>query len=160
MIFRPLDDPRLTAEHLQVVYALLGETTDWAAQSFGSVTTAQLIALVNDPLSIWRAVFEDDALVGLIGIVHINWIDKVCEPVIAIVPERRKTGAGYRIGMAFLRYVLDQLGMRRIQSTVLANAPSRHLLEKMGFVQEGVLPALRWKDGDYIDGILYGWRKE
>ncbi|WP_225766375.1 GNAT family protein [Stenotrophomonas sp. Marseille-Q4652] len=49
------------------------------------------------------------------------------------------------------------MGLRRIEAdTDPRNTPSRHLLEKLGFVHEGLLRE-RWRvNGELCDTALYG----
>ena len=53
-------------------------------------------------------------------------------------------------------YILDQLGLVRLEAPVFEwNPVSMRVLEKCGFVREGVLRKSILKDGEIIDGVLY-----
>ena len=58
---------------------------------------------------------------------------------------------------AVLHYLFDGLGLRRIEAdTDPRNTPSRRVLEKLGFVHEGLLRQ-RWDvNGELCDTALYG----
>jgi RimJ/RimL family protein N-acetyltransferase len=54
-------------------------------------------------------------------------------------------------------YVLSHFGLVRLDSPVFAwNPASMRVLEKCGFVKEGVSHASVFKDGELIDQVLYG----
>ena len=54
-------------------------------------------------------------------------------------------------------YAMSHFGIVRLDSPVFAwNAASMRVLEKCGFVKEGVSFASAFKDGEVIDQILYG----
>jgi RimJ/RimL family protein N-acetyltransferase len=53
-------------------------------------------------------------------------------------------------------HALARLGLVRLEAAVFAwNAPSMRVLEKCGFVREGVLRRSVFKDGAVIDSVLY-----
>ncbi len=57
---------------------------------------------------------------------------------------------------ATAEYAMARLGLVRLEAAVFEwNAPSMRLLEKCGFVREGVLRQSVFKDGAIIDSVLY-----
>lgn len=54
------------------------------------------------------------------------------------------------------RYALDHFGLARLEAPVFAwNPASMRVLEKAGFVREGLLRNSVFKDGQLIDQVLY-----
>jgi [ribosomal protein S5]-alanine N-acetyltransferase len=54
-------------------------------------------------------------------------------------------------------YVMSRFGLVRLDSPVFAwNPASMRVLEKCGFVREGVSRASVFKDGELVDQVLYG----
>lgn len=54
-------------------------------------------------------------------------------------------------------FALARFGLVRLEARVYArNTPSMRVLEKSGFVREGVLRQSVFKDGEVIDSVLYG----
>lgn len=53
-------------------------------------------------------------------------------------------------------YAMSRFGLVRLEAPVFEwNAPSMRVLEKSGFVREGVLRRSVFKDGQVIDSVLY-----
>jgi [ribosomal protein S5]-alanine N-acetyltransferase len=58
-------------------------------------------------------------------------------------------------------YAFLNLPFSRLQAGVLAwNPPSMRVLEKLGFVREGVLKHSAYKDGQLIDRAMYALTQE
>jgi [ribosomal protein S5]-alanine N-acetyltransferase len=58
-------------------------------------------------------------------------------------------------------YAFLNLPFFRLQAGVFAwNPPSMRVLEKVGFVREGVLKQSVYKDGQLIDRVMYALIKE
>ena len=67
---------------------------------------------------------------------------------------------GHGIGTVAVRaaseYALDHFGLARLEAPVFAwNPASMRVLEKSGFVREGILRKSVFKDGQLIDQVLY-----
>jgi [ribosomal protein S5]-alanine N-acetyltransferase len=100
---------------------------------------------------------EDEALLGGIGLANLR--RGVAETA----------SLGYWIGMPFARkgymqealgltlnYGFDRLGLHRIEAACLpANVPSRSLLEKLNFREEGYAKRYLCIDGRWQDHVLY-----
>ena len=96
---------------------------------------------------------EDGRIVGLY-ILHPNNVGRcghICNASYAVDAARR----GRRIGEALVTHCLKQakaLGFSILQfnAVVESNLPARHLYERLGFVQLGVIPGgFRMKDGHF-----------
>ena len=117
-----------------------------------------LAALTAADAQFW--IFMDqNMVVGLGGFERIRPIDGVAEPIICVSPIRRGSGIGWKIGQ-YLFARIQTLNLRRVQSIVCEDSPTRAFLVKLGFKQEGVLKAMRLREGKPIDGLLFGWVKE
>ena len=102
---------------------------------------------------------EDGTVVGLY-ILHPNNIGRcghISNASYAVAPEARGRG----VGEALVRHCLQtagECGFRLLQfnAVVATNTPARHLYEKLGFVQAGVIPGGFRMDGDvYEDIVVY-----
>lgn len=71
----------------------------------------------------------------------------------------RHWGNGYatEAAQALLAYGFETLGLHRVWATCLAiNAPSWHLMERLGMRREGVLEKNGRLNGGWVDTYLYG----
>lgn len=103
------------------------------------------------------AIVVDDAAVGCIGL----------EPLTDV--HAGTTHIGYWLGepywgrgimtaavQAIAEHAFSPLGFKRIETPVFAwNPASMRVLEKCGFVREGVMAKSVLKDGELIDSVLY-----
>jgi [ribosomal protein S5]-alanine N-acetyltransferase len=70
-------------------------------------------------------------------------------------------GIATAVGNAMVDYAFLNLPFLRLQAGVFAwNPPSMRVLEKLGFVREGVLKHSAYKDGQLIDRAMYALTKE
>lgn len=104
---------------------------------------------------------ETDSPLALITLAAVDWVSRVCELHIMVAPERQGQGVGtYAVG-AMLRHAFLDLGLRRVELSVLAeNARARALYAKAGFVEEGVKRSARYKNGSYHDLCIMALLKE
>ncbi|MGQ3412477.1 GNAT family N-acetyltransferase [Natrinema sp. LN54] len=90
----------------------------------------------------------DSTPIGTIGLHSIEWETRKAEIGYWIAPDHHGRGYGTEATERVVRYAFDQLGLHRIAARVFEfNEPSKRLLEKAGFTQEGV-----HRDGEFIDG--------
>ena len=62
---------------------------------------------------------------------------------------------------ACTEYAFRELGFVRLQAGIFEwNTPSMRVLEKCGYVREGVLRKSVWKDGALVDSVLYARLRE
>lgn len=98
---------------------------------------------------------------ALVTLASIDWVSRVCELHIMVAPRCQGQGVGtYAVGTMLQHAFLD-LGLRRIELSVLAdNARARALYEKAGFTEEGVKKSARYKNGLYHDLCIMALLKE
>ena len=104
---------------------------------------------------------EEKTPLALVTLAAIDWVSGVCELHIMVAPEWQGRGVGtYAVG-AMVRHAFLDLGLRRIELSVLAdNVRARSLYEKAGFVEEGVKRGARYKNGSYQDIYIMALLKE
>ena len=91
---------------------------------------------------------------GLTGYVQ---QDDCAEAGFLFVPQAQGQGYGYESLRALCDYAFTDGGLRRLTATVTAgNLPSKYLLEKAGFVQEGELRESYWLRGRWHNDWLFG----
>lgn len=75
---------------------------------------------------------------------------------IALLPEWRGQGIGWRAQAMFCSYLFENTSVQRIEaSTHEENAAEQRALEKAGFTLEGVTRATEFRAGRWRDGYLY-----
>jgi [ribosomal protein S5]-alanine N-acetyltransferase len=75
---------------------------------------------------------------------------------VALLPERRGQGLGWRAQALLCDYLFQHTPAFRIEaSTHEENLAEQHALEKAGFKLEGVVRAAEYRDGRYRNGYLY-----
>ena len=140
------------------------EAFEWAStSSYASIYDVD--SFLTDPTSVWRIgtavspLSGTEAPTGIVGLQHINMIDGVAEPVIAVAPDWRRDGKGLEMSNLLISFAFDNLNMRKLQAAILPDALSIHLLRKCGFEEEGVRKAARYYNGKYVDLLLFGLRR-
>lgn len=75
---------------------------------------------------------------------------------IALLPEQRGRGLGWRAQALLCDYIFHHTAAQRIEaSTHAENIAEQRALEKAGFHLEGTLRATEFRDGEWRDGRLY-----
>ncbi len=75
---------------------------------------------------------------------------------IALLPEWRGQGIGWRAQAMFCSYLFENTPVQRIEAaTHPENAAEQRSLEKAGFTLEGVIRAAEFRAGQWRDGYLY-----
>ena len=75
---------------------------------------------------------------------------------IALLPEWRGQGIGWRAQAMFCSYLFEHTPVQRIEAgTHAENAAEQRSLEKAGFALEGVVRAVEFRAGQWRDGYRY-----
>lgn len=152
MHLRPLNDA-----DWPLVAPLVRECAAWAPFSVADLSDGAVTAVLCSADAVWRVAEMGARPLALVGLERIKWVDRVGEPVVAVLPEARNQGWGKQCAGLLHTLATDTLNLRRLQSVVLEDAPSRSLLEAQGFEVEGVLRGVRYRNGRYVDAVMYGW---
>ncbi len=76
---------------------------------------------------------------------------------IAVDPGLQGRGVGLAVSRALQRHLLRDRGLHRLQMEVYAfNDRGLRHAERAGWVREGVRRRAYWRDGEWVDGILFG----
>ncbi|MCZ7588876.1 MAG: GNAT family N-acetyltransferase [Gaiella sp.] len=75
----------------------------------------------------------------------------------AIDPAFRRGGVGVAAARAVQRHLLRDLGFHRLQMEVYGfNERALRHAERVGWVREGVRRRAYWRNGEWVDGVLFG----
>ncbi|HRD51867.1 MAG TPA: GNAT family protein [Flavobacteriales bacterium] len=98
-------------------------------------------------------------LVGTANLVDIDWKNRHAFHGLMIGhPDARGKGIGIDAVMAIMRYAFDELGLRRLDGTMIAynEASLRLYIGKCGWVEEGRQRDWYYRKGRYWDRIMVG----
>ncbi len=96
--------------------------------------------------------------IGTIGFNALTLKHKRAEVGYEIHPDHWRKGYAKEALQAVIAYGSNDLGLTRIGAVVfLENLASNQLLEKLGFIKEGVLKRYMYQNGKAYDTIIYGY---
>lgn len=100
---------------------------------------------------------KEDDILGLISLVSIDHLNQCAELHIMIGETiNQGKGIGTFAVKEMLNHAFDNLNLQRIELTVMAhNSRAIHLYEKIGFVREGIMRRSRYKNGRFVDVLMY-----
>lgn len=100
---------------------------------------------------------NDDTILGLVSLVSINYMNQSAEFHIMIGDkENQGQGMGTFAVNEMLKHAFYNMNLQRVELTVLEdNERARHLYEKCGFVYEGRKRQAKFKNGRFLDMLLY-----
>jgi RimJ/RimL family protein N-acetyltransferase len=76
---------------------------------------------------------------------------------LAIHPDFRGSRVSDVAARLFQRHLIDELGFHRLQMEVYGfNERAIRHAERSGFIREGVRRKAYWRDGGWVDGVLFG----
>lgn len=105
---------------------------------------------------------EPDQIIGLVSLTNIDQMNQsaVLHIMIGDAANHGK-GVGSFAVCAMLRHAFLNMNLHRIELKVLAsNERARHVYEKCGFSREGIIRKAIYKNGEFVDMLLYGILKD
>jgi RimJ/RimL family protein N-acetyltransferase len=76
---------------------------------------------------------------------------------LAIHPDHRGSKVADDAARQFQRHLLGDLGFHRVQMEIYAfNERALAHAERAGFTREGIRRRAYWRNGEWVDGVLYG----
>jgi RimJ/RimL family protein N-acetyltransferase len=80
---------------------------------------------------------------------------------LAIDPALRGRGVGIEAARAIQRQLIRERGFHRLQMEVYGfNERALRHAERAGWIREGVRRRAYWRDGEWVDGVLFGLVEE
>ncbi len=105
-------------------------------------------------------IFVNGALVGRIGLHHINQQNKIGEIGYWLADGMQGRGIITKCCRALINYGFTEIGLNRIEIKCGAgNEKSGAIAQKLGFKQEGILRSAEWLNAKFIDLYLYALLK-
>ena len=112
----------------------------------------------EEDILIWAiADATSDLLIGSSAVFYLNLEQGRAEIGYSLHPDWQGRGLASEALQLVLGYAFDNLGLRRIEADIdPRNLPSCRLVERLGFVREGLLRE-RWHvNGEICDSAIYG----
>lgn len=105
---------------------------------------------------------EDDIVVGLISILSIDYINQTGVLNVMIGDSNNyNKGIGSFAIKKIIEHAFNNLNLRRIELEALeSNTRARHVYEKIGFIKEGVKRKAVYKNGKFVDVVMYAILKD
>lgn len=100
---------------------------------------------------------ESDEILGLVSLVSVNYMNQSAEFHIMIGDKSNQgKGMGTFAVQEMLRHAFYNMNLQRVELTVLDdNERAKHLYEKCGFVYEGRKRSAKFKNGKFVDMLMY-----
>ena len=95
---------------------------------------------------------------GTMGFTRSNQRSRIADlGGLAIHPDFRGGRIADEAARMFQRHLLDELGFHRLQLEIYAfNDRAQAHAERAGFTREGTRRKAYWRDGKWVDGVLFG----
>lgn len=143
------NDPELI-EQLAAPYRFINLSVDeaWFDNYMKNRNTTVRCAIVEEKV---------DEILGLVSLVSIDHMNQSAEFHIMIGDkENQGKGLGTFAAKEMLHHAFNNLNLQRVELAALEdNKRARHMYEKIGFVQEGIKRASKYKNGKFINMVLY-----
>jgi UDP-4-amino-4,6-dideoxy-N-acetyl-beta-L-altrosamine N-acetyltransferase len=95
-------------------------------------------------------------LVGLVRMDEIDFVNSSARVGCDVLPEHRSKGIGTKIMAGVVKYCFNYLNLHRIWLAVLeTNKAAIRVYEKVGFQPEGRYREAIYREGQYLDYLLY-----
>ena len=99
---------------------------------------------------------DDEAFLGFAAVVRLDQEARAAELGYIVAAAARGRGVAVRAVGLLVAWCLGDLGLERVELRIdVANGPSARVAERLGFVREGVLRSMHFKDGLRTDLAVY-----
>ena len=106
---------------------------------------------------------EEHGIIGTTNLVNINWKDRNAFTG-TLIGKKQLQGQGYGMDtvMAIMRYAFEELGMERLDSSIIEynQASYRMYVEKCGWTEEGRRKNWYWRKNRFWDKINIGINRD
>lgn len=117
----------------------------------------EFVEALGDTDDVHLLVCVDDDPIGIIGLNGTNETWGTTELGYMLVPDAWGQGYATDAARRLVRYAFEDRRMHKVKANAFATNPaSQHVLEKVGFEQEGHFREHAFVRGEYIDVFRYG----
>lgn len=100
-------------------------------------------------------VHADNLLVGVCGLTSIDWINRRAEFSLYLGPEHQGQGLGEAALRALCAHGFNVLNLNCIWGEAFDGNPAIKMFERVGFKEEGRRRQFYYREGKYIDAVLF-----
>ena len=112
------------------------------------------------PGSLTFEIKKDETVIGQAAYKAFRWFNRKAELSLFLHPDFQNKGLGVSILNSMIHHAFFSLNLHRLEAEVNAyNDVGLRIMDKLGFVKEGVLREARYLDGKYYDIIRFGLLK-
>ena len=159
------------AEHAEPTFEIIESNRTFLRQWLAFVDNMQTVEQIYnyskfalqrnaDGLEAGFVIFENDKLIGRIGINRIVKENKIGEIGYWIVEAAQGKGIITECSRAMLDYGFNKLNLNRIElKCAVENVKSARVAEKLNFTKEGQLRQAEWLNGKFVDLYLFSLLK-
>ncbi len=95
--------------------------------------------------------------IGIFGLSNINYINRNGDVSCDVFLKHRNKGYGTKLLASGIKFAKEILNLNKLSLEILDyNIASKKISEKNGFVQEGLRKQQVYKNGNYVDSVVYG----
>jgi len=120
---------------------------------------AEIARSDDDPGGFGVYVIEVDGVrAGTMGFTRSNQRSRIADlGGLAVHPDFRGAKVADTAARLFQRHLFDELDFHRVQMEIYGfNERAMRHAERAGFTREGVRRKAYWRNGEWVDGVLYG----
>jgi ribosomal-protein-alanine N-acetyltransferase len=147
-------DPNVASRYGEGAHRSIEDTRDWVRDCIdaGEKRTAM----------IWTILMRSGgSAIGMVCLWNFHHVNHCAELGYELHPEHWDQGIMTEALMPIITYGFTAVGLNRIEASPLViNGPSRSLLRKYGFKEEGTLRQRVFCDGRYLDEMFFALLKE
>ena len=100
---------------------------------------------------------QNEKIIGQTAFKSFRWFNRKAELSLFLHPDFQNKGLGTSILKSMINHAFCQLNLHRLEAEVNEyNLPAMKMMEKLGFVKEGVLREARFLNGKYYNIIRFG----
>lgn len=123
---------------------------------------AYIEKIADDPtIKLFTVETLDNQVLGVCGFTSINYLNQNAEFSLYIAPEFQGKGYGKKALIALCTHGFKQFNFNRIWGETFEYNNAQFMFENIGFKKEGILRQSYFRNGNYIDSIIYSvLRKE
>jgi RimJ/RimL family protein N-acetyltransferase len=104
--------------------------------------------------------FEEGQLIGVCGLTSIDWINRRAEFSLYIGPEHQKRGLGQKALQVLVGHGFNVLNLNCIWGEAFDGNPAIEMFSRVGFKEEGRRRAFYFREGRYLDAMLFSILKD